>query len=175
MATVPQKFLAIVAGIKKQVSAIIQSAGSADAGKIVATGDDGRIHESFMPAGIGKQVSLIPTSESLDAGNFVNIFSDSGAAKARKADNSNGRPADGYVLVGVAADATAEVYPLDGVNSALTGLSPGATYWLGTAGAAMATPLDSTDPTNTNKVCQQLGKALSATELRTDDYGFVIL
>ena len=170
-----QTFLTRQNGQTKRVIASTQSAGAADAGKIPALDSTGRLDMSMMPAGIGQEVDLIPASEALDAGNFVNIWSDSGAAKVRKADNSNGRPADGFVLAGVAADAVAEVYPLDGVNSSLTGLSPGATYWLGTAGAATATPLDGTDPANANKVCQQIGKALSATELRTDDYGFVIL
>ena len=39
----------------------------------------------------------------------------------------------------------------------------------------IATPLDETDPLNENRISQQIGKALSETELRTDDYGYVIL
>ena len=170
-----QRFLARVGGKFKQLQALVQSSGVSDAGKMVALGDDGRLDESVMPLGIGVAVDIIPASEALSAGDFVNIWSDSGTVMVRKADNSNGRPADGFVKTSVASSADAAVYPLDGVNAALTGLTPGADYWLGTAGAATSTPLDETDPTNTNKISQYLGKALSATELRTDDHSFVVL
>lgn len=124
---------------------------------------------------VGVQVNILPASEALDAGDFVNIFDDAGTAKVRKADNSNGRSADGFVTAAVTGAADATVHPLDGVNAAMTALSPGKEYWLGTAGDVIETPLDETDPLNANKISQQLGKALSATELRTDDYGYVIL
>jgi hypothetical protein len=170
-----QKFLARESGKTKQKKAIQQSTGAADAGKIPALDSSGRFDESLMPLGIGAQVDILPASEALDAGDYVNIFSDSGVAKVRKADNSNGRPADGFVSEAVASSADATVYPLDGVNAAMSALTPGAEYWLGTAGDVIATPLDETDPLNENKISQQIGKALSATELRTDDYGYVIL
>lgn len=170
-----QQFLAREAGKTKQKKAIQQSAGAADAGKIPALGDDGRFDETFMPLGIGAQIDILPASEALGAGDYVNIFADGGVAKVRKADNSNGRPADGFVTEAVASSADAAVYPLDGVNAAMAALTPGAEYWLGTAGDVVSTPLDETDPLNENKISQQIGKALSATELRTDDYGYVIL
>lgn len=170
-----QKFLARVSGKTKQIKATATSAGAGDAGKIPALGSDGRLDESMMPPGIGANTQIIPTSESLSAGNFVNIWTDSGAVKVRLADNSNGRPADGYVLDAVASSASATVYPLDGTNSELSGLTPGAEYWLGTAGGVTATPLDETDDGNAGKVSQYLGKAKSATELITTDDGPVIL
>lgn len=170
-----QAFLARESGKTVQKRAVSQSAGAADAGKVPALDSAGRLDMTMMPVGVGPQVTVLPASEALDAGSYVNIWDDSGEAKVRKADNSNGRQADGFVLTAVTASGEATIYPPDGVNSALTGLTPGASYWLGTAGAVMATPLDATDSANANKVCQQIGKALSATELRTDDYGFVIL
>lgn len=170
-----QRFLARVGGKFKQLQALVQSAGSADAGKVVALGDDGRLDESMMPLGIGAAVDILPASEALGAGEFVNIWSDAGVASVRKADNSNGRPADGFVKDAFAGSVDAVVYPLDGVNPSLTGLAPGADYWLGTAGTVTDTPLDEADGANGNKISQYLGKALSATELRTDDHSFVIL
>lgn len=170
-----QKFLVREGGKTKQKSAIDTSAGAADAGKIVALGSDGRFPQSMMPVGVGAATQEVPASESLSAGVFVNLWSDSGTLKARLADNSNGRAADGYVLEAVAADASATVYPLDGTNSALSSLTPGAEYWLGTSGAVTTTPLDETSAGNANKVSQFLGKAKSATELITNDDGFVIL
>ncbi|ADU99456.1 hypothetical protein [Alicycliphilus denitrificans] len=170
-----QRFLARISGKTKQMEAKAASAGAGDAGKIPALGPDGKLDMSMMPAGIGADTQIIPASEALSAGNFVNIWSDAGAAKVRLADNSNGRPADGYVLDAVSSAADATVYPLDGTNSELTGLAPGAEYWLGTAGGVTNTPLDETDAGNANKISQYLGKAKSATELITVDDGYVVL
>ena len=58
---------------------------------------------------------------------------------------------------------------------AATGLTIGARYWLGTAGGVTATPLDETSAANANKISQYLGVAKSATELVTDDDGYVVL
>ena len=170
-----QRFLTRAGGKTKQMQGKAASTGTADAGALVALDDTGRLDESLMPLGIGAQVDILPASEALDAGDFVNIFDDAGVAKVRKADNSNGRPADGFVSTAVAVAADATIHPLDGVNAAMSALLPGKEYWLGTAGDVTETPLNEADPLNANKVSQQLGKALSATELRTDDYGYVIL
>ena len=170
-----KKYLARVNGVTKRETPVVVSAGAADAGKILAVGDDGRIDETVLPLGIGAQITIAPASESLDAGNFVNLYADSGVMKARKADNSNGRQADGYVKDAVANAAAATVFPLDTTNTALTGLTPGARYWLGTAGGVIVAALDPADTANTGKLCQELGVAKSATELVTDDLGYVVL
>lgn len=170
-----QKFLVREAGQTRQKSAVAQSVGVADAGKVAALDDTGRLDPSLMPLGIGVQVDILPASEALDAGDFVNIWADSGTVKVRKADNSNGREAHGFVSDAVSLAADATVHPLDGVNAAMSGLTPGAHYWLGTAGDVTDTPLDEAAPANANKVSQLLGVALSATELRTDDHEVVVL
>lgn len=169
------KYLARVGGKNQQVSSISQSAGAADAGKIVALGDGGKIDDSMMPEGIGASVNVLVASEALGAGNFVNIHAEGGVAKVRKADNASGRPADGFVLEAVASAENASVYPLDGINAGLTSLTPGSGYWLGVAGGVVDTPLDPTIVGNANKICQYLGKAKSDTELITEDDGFVVL
>lgn len=171
----PQGFLARVAGKTKQVFAILASAGAGDSGKIPALDAAGRLDNSFMPLGIGAATNEAVASEALGAGKFVNFFNDGGVFSARLADNSNGRPAHGFVETAFSAAATATVYPLDGVNANLTGLTIGAEYWLGTAGGVISTALDPADVANVNKVCQSLGEAKSATELVTDDRGFVTL
>lgn len=171
----PQGFLARVAGHTKQILGIDSSAGAADAGKIVATDSTGRINLNMMPVGIGANTTQVPASEALTAGKFVNFWQDTNVLKVRLADNSNARQADGYVSAAVASGATATVFPLDTTNAAMTGLTPGGRYWLGTAGGVIAAPLDATDAANANKVCQELGTAKSATELFTDDQGYVIL
>lgn len=170
-----QKFLARIGGKTVQVEAIDVSSGVSDAGLIPALGSDGRLSPTMMPPGIGAETQLITATENLAAGSFVNIFSDSGDLAVRLADNSNGRAADGYIQSAVLMAQNALVFPLDGVNANLSGLAPGAEYWLGTAGGVTATPLDETDEMNANKISQYLGKAKSATELITTDDGYVVL
>lgn len=170
-----QKFLVREGGKTKQKQAVEASLGAADAGKIPALNSSGKLDGSMMPAGIGAQVVLLEVTESISAGKFINYFNDGGTLKVRLADNSNGREANGYVLESFTSSQTATVYPLDGVNSELTGLTVGSDYWLGTAGGVIDTPLDESNAGNSGYVSQQLGKAKSSTELITDDYGFVIL
>lgn len=170
-----QGFLARVAGKTKQIYAVLTSAGAADAGKIPGLGDDGRLHSSMMPLGIGASTVQATASEAIGAGKFVNFHDDAGTFSMRLADNSNGRQADGYVIEAVSSAAVGTAYPLDGTNAELTGLTVGTRYYLGAAGAVTATPLDEADVANVNKISQYLGVAKSATELVTDDQGYVVL
>lgn len=170
-----QGFIARVAGKYQQIFGIQTSAGAADAGKIPAAGDDGRLHASFLPLGIGANTTQAVASEALGAGKFVQFHSNGGVFSMRLADNANGRQADGFVLAAVASSAVGTVYPLDGTNAQLTGLTIGTRYWLGTAGGVTPTPLVETDTANANKISQYLGVAKSATELVTDDDGYVVL
>lgn len=171
----PQGFLARVAGHTRQIFATVISAGAPNAGDIVGLGPSGRLDMSVMPEGIGANTTQAAASEALGAGKFVNYHEAGGVFSVRLADNSNGRPADGFVLEAVAEAATATVYPLDSTNAQLTGLTIGTRYWLGTAGSVTATPLDETDVANANKISQYLGVAKSVTELVTDDDGHVVL
>lgn len=168
-----QGFLARVAGRIQQVFAITTSAGAADADKIPALGTDGRLDLSMMPAGVGANVVSATASEALSAGRFVNLHYDAGVLKMRLADNSNGRVAWGYVREAVDADEVGQAYRLNTVNAHLTGLTPGAEYWLGTAGGVTATPLD--PETDTGALDQYLGIAASATELVTVEHAPVYL
>jgi hypothetical protein len=170
-----QSFLARVSGKLKQIAAIAVSAGAGDAGKIIATDSGGKLDSSFLPSGIGANQVTVPASEALSAGNFVNLHDDAGTLKARKADNSNNRPAHGYVEAAVTLAATATVKRLNTVNANLSGLTPGVEQWLGTAGGVISTPLDSTDVANAGKACQYLGIAKSATELVTVEEASVLL
>lgn len=168
-----QGFLDLVGGKLKRVRAIVTSAGSGDAGKIPALGSDGKLDASVMPAGVGANVVVAVASEAIGAGKFVQLFADAGVLKMRLADNSNGREAWGYVRTAVEADASGSAYRLNTANAALSGLTPGSDYWLGTAGGVIDTPLD--PETATGKLSQYLGKAGSATELITAEYAPVTL
>lgn len=149
----------------KELTPISASTGVSDAGKVIGTDVNGKIDTSLLPDGIGSDVKVCPASEALLAGDFVNFWSDGGTLKVRKADASNGftKSADGYIKANVAMNANATVY-FDGTNTALTGLTPLAKYYLSaTPGGAV-----STAPTTAGHIRQYIGKALSATELSVE-------
>ena len=167
------KVLRRVNGRTQQYTPVQASAGAADAGKIPALNAEGKIDPSMYEAG-ADQTMPVPASEAIGAGKFVNLWDDAGTLKARLAGNSNDRPAHGFVKNAAASAATATVYPLDAVNTALTGLTVGAVYYLGTAGDVITPALDATSAA-AGSIDQKLGLATSATELATDDYDYVVL
>ena len=152
------QFLNLTNGKKTLEDAIDVSAGAPSAGQIIKTDSAGLIDPTFLPStgDISKEAS-----ENLDAGDYVQLFDDGGTVRMRKADNSNGRAADGYVLSAVTALTSGVIKPLHtGVNNGLSGLTLGARYFLGTAGGVTATA-----PSSTGETVQCLGVAKSATEL----------
>jgi len=153
------KFLQNVAGqITEVIAGITTSTGSADAGKLPALDDSGRLHVSFLPIGIGADTQIVVASEALAAGDNVNIWNDTGTPKVRKADaTSSGKGANGFVLASVGSGGNAEVY-FEGSNTAVSGKTAGKQYLATTAGLSSATP-----PTGTGNVIQIVGFATSAT------------
>ena len=163
-----QGFIAVVSGKLKQVFAIVTSAGAGDSGKIPALDASGKLDASFLPTGVGSNTVVATASEALAAGDFVNLYNNTGALGARKADNSNNREAWGYVTAAVSSSGSATVYRLNTVNASRTGLTAGSEYWLGTAGGVINTPLDPV--TDAGKTSQYLGIAKSTTELATVEF-----
>jgi hypothetical protein len=152
-------------GYLEEVVATSISTGVDSAGKIIALDAQGKIDSSLLPTGVGEEVKVLPTYEALAAGDFVNVFSDAGTIKVRKADASSiGKGADGFVLQSYGASVDANVY-LAGFNNALSGLTGGSVYFLSdvTPGAISLTP-----PTTAGHVVQRIGKAVSATEMAVE-------
>jgi len=168
------KVLQRVAGKLQQYTPVTTSAGAADSGKIPALGPDGKFDSSMYNAGSGVQTQPVLASEAIGAGKFVNLYANAGVINCRLADNSNSRPAHGFVLAAVASAAVAAVHDLDAMNTGMTGLTVGADYYLGTAGGVITPALDATTAT-AGTIDQKLGYAKSATELDTDDYDYVVL
>lgn len=169
-----QKFIAHVAGrlVETPLNAVSASAGAADAGKLPELGGDGRLHASMLPVGVGPDTDTITASENLASGAKVSVWDDAGTRKARNADaTAAGKEADGFVLEAVASGQPATVY-FEGRNTALTGLTVGARYYLSasTPGAVTATP-----PSGSGNVVQYLGKAVSATSVAFEATDGVIL
>lgn len=156
------RFLGLVNGAKTWFTAISASAGSADANKIAMTDSSGRFSATLMPIGIGAATQSIPASEALAAGDFVNIFDNAGTANTRKADATNNRPAHGFVLAAVANAATATVF-LGSTNTARSGLTSGALYFLSTAGGVTTTA-----PSAAGNIIQEIGVAASPTSIQFD-------
>lgn len=166
------KLLQLISGRIQQVAAITSSAGAADDGKIPALDATGRLDTSMMPVGLGADTKTVVASENLAAGDFVNLWNDTGTLKARKADAAtSGKEADGFVLSAVSAAANAIVY-FEGTNNQLTGLTVGSRYYLSAASAGLAV---STPPSGANNVVQYLGRAVSATEITFEPSEGVIL
>lgn len=156
------KYFADASGKMTEVQPITTSAGVADASKIVQTDAAGRLDISVMPAGIGAEVSLVPTSENLVAGNFVNIYNAAGVATARKADaTTNAKPAQGFTKSAVTSPAVATVYGISTKNDALATLTPGSDYWLSTTPGGVTL----TAPQATGNFVQELGTSESATAM----------
>ena len=146
----------------KEVELIITSAGAGDSGKGIGLDANGLIALNMMPANVGPLTDEVEASETLAAGDWVNLHASTGN-KVRKADaTTEGKECDGFVLAGITSAATGTVY-FHGINNQVTGLTPGDKYFLDTtAGAEVAV---GSIPAASGNVQQSIGKALSATEL----------
>lgn len=134
--------------------------GSGSAGGIPALNSSGQLDITMLPPGLGANTTTATASVAISAGNFVNLYANSSGALAMQlADCSTGLPADGYVLAAVASGSTGTVYFND-QNTALTGLTVGAPYFLSTAGGVSSTP-----PTTSGYLSQAIGKSISATAI----------
>ena len=152
-----KKFLRLVNGVLTEIFGVQTSAGAGNAGDLVSLDDSGRIDNSMMPVGIGADTSTISASETLAAGDWVNVWNNSGA-KVRKADATTaGKAAHGFVLSAVTSGNPATVY-FEGTNTQVTGQTPGPVYLQTTAGTGGATI-----PSASGNVVQSIGVAVSAT------------
>jgi hypothetical protein len=157
------KYLKHNEGNIEEQEASTTSTGVTDAGKIPALDSTGRLDTSMMPVGVGADAKNITASENLAAGDFVNIYNNSGVS-VRKADASDAvKTADGFVLSNVTSGNQVLVY-FEGVNNQLSGLTIGENYYLShsTPGSIVtAVGLTST----TGHIIQRLGRAVDTTEI----------
>jgi len=161
------KYMTIVSGVDTLVASNNTSAGAGDANKLVSLTSAGLIDVSMMPVGIGADVKIMLTSENLAVGAMVNIYSNAGVVTGRNADNSNTRPAHGFVLAATTSPASATVY-MSGVDNQLSGMTVGARQYLGTVGVRTETPV-------TTGIHQYIGLAVSATELEFESQDYVVM
>lgn len=135
------------------------SAGTADAGEFPILNAAGKLDITLMPNGVGADSVTGVAGEALVAGDFVYITSTGAVVKADA--TSLAKAAMGYVLTSVLNAGTATVY-FNSINSSLSGLTIGGTYYLSaTAGLSVLTATSIT----TGQFAQSLGIATSATSL----------
>lgn len=164
-----KKFLRLVNGVLTEIFGVQTSAGAGNAGDLVSLDDSGRIDNSMMPVGIGADTATISASETLAAGDWVNVWNNSGA-KVRKADATTaGKEAHGFVLAAVTSGNPATVY-FEGTNTQVTGQTPGPVYLQTTAGTG-----GTTIPSASGNVVQQVGVAVSATAVNFERATPVVL
>ena len=157
------KYIYNNAGTLTEKAAVQSSAGAGDAGKVIALNASGELDITMLPTGIGADTATVAASENLAAGNFVNIYNDTGTAKCRKADATTvGKEAHGFVLAVVTSGNNATVY-FEGTNNQVTGATPGNVFLATTAGAAVTAA-----PSTAGNVVQRLGVATSATSINVE-------
>lgn len=166
-----KKYIALNVGRQQEMSATQASAGAANEGDIVALDSSGRLDPSMMPVGVGADAQTLVASEALSAGDFVSVWNDAGTMKARRADaTASGKEADGFVLSAVSNGQDALVY-FEGRNTALTGLTGGARYYLATTAGQVTT----TPPSASGNVVQYIGRAIGTTTISFEGDDGVIL
>lgn len=163
------KYIRNNAGVLTETEATVTSAGAGNSGDIVALDNTGRLDNSVMPVGFGDDTASITAGENLAAGDFVNVYNDSGA-KVRKADATTaGKEAHGFVLASVDSGDPASVY-FEGTNTQVTSATPGVVYLSATAGG-----FTSTAPSSTGNVVQKLGVAVSSTAISFEAQQHIVL
>jgi len=155
------KYLAEDTGEIKEEQAPNVSAGAGDSGKLARLDAAGKFDVTFMPAGFGDDSISLATFENLNAGDWCNVFDDSGTVKIRKADaTTTGKDAVGFVKTGSTAP-TANTIFFEGVNAGNAALTEGVTYWLSTTAGSETT----TAPSASGNIVQKVGRSLSDTEI----------
>jgi len=166
------KYQTLLNGERVLIEGTVTGGSVGEAGDILALGPDGRLDDSVMPVGIVADTLNAPTSETVAAGDYVNIWDDGGTVSVRLADNSNARPADGFVKEAATAPASVNVY-FEGPNDNVSGKTLATRQYLGTLGQSIETPL--VPATDGGKLHQYLGKSVAATSVNTDIDDHVIL
>jgi len=155
------KYLFDNAGTTTEREVTVVSGGAGNAGDAVGLDGGGLLDISVMPSGVGADTVVIAASENLAAGDFVNIWNDTGVIKVRKADaTTSGKPPDGFVLAVVTSGNNATVYR-SGSNNQLSSLTVGTQYFLTTTAGLAST----TAPSASGNAVWVVGKSTSATSI----------
>lgn len=169
-----QQFITLENGQKKVKTALVESTGANDAGKIPALNNEGKIDTSMLPDA-QETADILTASETLSAGDFINLYNNANTTAVRLADNTNGRVAHGFVKKAAASGESVAVYALGVTNANLSALKIGERCYLGVVGKVIQTPLDESTAANKGYISQYLGLAKSDKEILTLQEDGIIL
>ena len=135
---------------------------------VIKTDDTGKLLPEVLPDGFGADlVSLTVGAGGVTAGDYIHILPDFSVVKA---DASNSRDANGFVLTDAIAAAQVEVY-FEGTNTGVSGQSPGAVYLSDTIpGTGQATA-----PTAAGSIVQLIGFGAAANKVNFDSHDSIFL
>lgn len=160
-----QKFITLNNGELSLDNGIQSSAGIADAGRVLVSNTNGYLDQTLLP-----DTRQIIASQSLPAGSFVNVWSNSGTANVRLASALGfSYVTHGFVLNSYNSGDVATVY-FSGSNNAITGATPGNIFISTTPGGFSSVSPDPSDSANSGKIIQKIGIATSSTNIN-----FVVL
>lgn len=142
-----------------------QVGGAGAEEKIPALDNAGRLAVSMMPTGIAPEVKVGNAFEAIAANALVYIKSDGTVANATAA--VSGHYAKGWSQSAVSTGQPVTVQ-FEGTMTGLSGLTIDATYFLS---STVAGGITATAPTGSGTLWQEIGTAISATELNFTNAG----
>ena len=155
-----QRVLALAGNtIAEYVGVIV--GGAANAFQLVALNASGQLDLTMMPTGIGPDTQVLAASEAIAAGALVKVYANGGVATMRNANGGTGLEADGFVLAAVAQGANGTAY-LSGLNTAVSGLTPGLAFLSDTTIGGVA----AAGATTPGHIYQQVGVVTAAGALQ---------
>lgn len=162
-------YLRLLNGRPVLTTAPTTSTGVPDAGKIPKLDAAGKLDMSMMPNGLGADAVTRTAAEAIAARDLVSFTS---TGQIQKADASNDRAAVGFVTAAIASGATGTVF-FEGTITGLSGLTPGARYFLSAtaAGTFTLTPVTA----GAGRISQEVGFAISTTELTFEPQPAILL
>lgn len=154
------KALQRINGQVTEVPGTVTSAGAANAGQYPVLNPQGMLDPSMMPPGFSTDQYTSTAGGALTAGDLVYITSAGLISRASAA--VGGVESFGFVTASSTTGAAATASLIQGRNTALSGLTVGARYYLSdtTPGAVTATPVS-----GAGKTSQFVGYAISASIL----------
>jgi hypothetical protein len=146
-------------GRLREIPGTVTGGSAGQAGDLVALDGGGRLDTTVLPVGVGADTFAGTAGETLTAGDFCAVDSTGNVVRASAA--SAGRDAIGFVLSSAANAAAVTLY-MEGRNTSLSSLTPGARYYLSdtTPGGVTTTPV-----AGAGKRHQFLGTAITSTSI----------
>lgn len=145
--------------LPKEATGATSSAGSANANQIVALNSAGQIDSTMLP---NINALSFTASEAIAANALVNIWNNAGAAAVRNANATDAtKPCHGYAPSAIANGASGTIN-FSGTNMLIgSGITPGATYYLGTTAGSYS----STAPSGAGNLIQPIGFGAYTSEI----------